>query len=303
MKVTFPSSWINNDVTAFGSVGRRYNPGIDETKFTVEMMFNQVANTGSHTVVGAVHSAKTTVPFAFYPATTGTGNLKISGNCSIPKYEITSQVGSFVKVVAECWVDNGLTYGVSAITYVFNPTYDGYMLAGGANYATVQATANANSVSDTDTYFYVGQYDFSNVYSCERAFLMYDTSALAGKTITNAYLNIYGGLDQSDTDFNITVTNGAPTYPHNPVVLGDYSISHYAGNGGALSTTTFVIGYNMLGLNANGISWINNAGITKLTLVSSRDVAANTPSGFEHVIIYASEQGANYKPQLVVSAI
>ena len=47
IKVTFPSSWINNDVTAFGSVGRRYNAGIDETKFTVEMMFNQVATTGT----------------------------------------------------------------------------------------------------------------------------------------------------------------------------------------------------------------------------------------------------------------
>ena len=77
IKVTFPSSWINNDVTAFGSVGRRYNAGIDETKFTVEMMFNQVATTGSHTVVGAVHTAKTTVPFAFYPATSGSGNTKI----------------------------------------------------------------------------------------------------------------------------------------------------------------------------------------------------------------------------------
>ena len=110
IKVTFPSTWINNDITSFGSVGRRYGPGIDETKFTVEMMFNQVVTTGSHTVVGAVHAAKTTVPFIFYPVTSGSGNTKIMGNCSIPKYEITAQVGTFVKVVAECWVDNGVTF-------------------------------------------------------------------------------------------------------------------------------------------------------------------------------------------------
>jgi hypothetical protein len=110
-KITFPSKWINNDVTAFGASGRRYAPGIDETKFTIEMWFNQVASNGSHTVVGAVHAAKTTVAFAFAPAGNVSGNLKIYGNCSIPEYETTAQVGSAQQVVAVCDVDNGVTYG------------------------------------------------------------------------------------------------------------------------------------------------------------------------------------------------
>ena len=111
IKTTFPSKWINNDITTFGSVGRRYNPGIDETKFTIEFLFNQVAVSGSQTVIGAVHAAKTTVPFAFYPAGNTSGQTKISGNCSIPEYEITAQTGTFVKATATIYVDNGVTFG------------------------------------------------------------------------------------------------------------------------------------------------------------------------------------------------
>ncbi len=110
-KVSFPSKWIANDVTAFGSTGRQYFPGIDETKFIVEFMFNQVATTGSHTVVGAAHSGKLKVAFIFYPSTTGSGNTKFSGNCYIPVYEVTSNVGEIVKIRAEFWVDGGLSIG------------------------------------------------------------------------------------------------------------------------------------------------------------------------------------------------
>ena len=301
IKVTFPSSWINNDVTAFGSVGRRYNAGIDETKFTVEMMFNQVATTGSHTVVGAVHTAKTTVPFAFYPATSGSGNTKISGNISIPKYEITSQVGAIVKVTAECWVDNGITWAAATTNYVFTPSYDGYLLNSGSVYATVQGAATG-SVSDASPAIDIGQiYAFGSTYQIERAFYMFDTSALVGKTPTAAYLNLNVATDASDTDFTLTVTHGGTTYPHNPAVAGDYAIANYASSGGTLSTSGLAIGYNQINLNATGLTWLNLTGTTKLIVVSSRDVAVTTPTGNEYIIVY-SRLATGYVPQLVVSA-
>jgi hypothetical protein len=109
-KLTFPSKWVDYDITAFGSVGRRYGPSIDETKFTIEMLWNQVATNGTHTVVGNVHNAKTTVSFAFFPAGNSNGQTKINGLCSIPEYEITSQVGNYVKAVVVAYVDNGVTY-------------------------------------------------------------------------------------------------------------------------------------------------------------------------------------------------
>jgi hypothetical protein len=122
-------------------------------------------------------------------------------------------------------------------------------------------------------------------------------------TVTAAYLNLYGAMDQSDTDFNIVVTNGQPTYPHSPIVVGDYAIANYTGSGGTFGTASFVIGMNKLTLNATGLTWINLTGTTKLLLVSSRDVAVTTPTGEETVWIYSNDQGTIYRPQLVVSAV
>jgi hypothetical protein len=269
------------------------------------MMFNQVVTTGSHTVVGAVHAAKTTVPFIFYPVTSGSGNTKITGNCSIPKYEITAQVGTFVKVVAECWVDNGLTFGMATVDYVFSPSLDGYMTKTGATYATEQGSATCDTPIDTtNAYIKLGQeFLFGNTYTVERAAFLFDTSALAGKTVTAAYLNLYIAADVSDTDFNIVATNGQPTYPHNPLVAGDYAIANYSGSGGTLSTSGIAIGYNKLNLNATGLTWLNLTGTTKLLLVSSRDVAVTTPTGEEMVWLSSSEAGTGYTTQLVVSTV
>jgi hypothetical protein len=108
-KVSFPGKWVNNDVTAFGSVGRRYNPSIDETKFTLELWYNETATNGSHTVVGNVFNAKSTVAFAIAWAGNTNGKIKFSGNCSIPEYEVVGQVASAVTSVAVCYVDNGVT--------------------------------------------------------------------------------------------------------------------------------------------------------------------------------------------------
>ena len=110
-KVTFPASWVANDITAFGSIGRRYGKGIDESKFTIEAMFNQVVTTGSNTVLSAAWSGAAAVAFAFYPAGNSSGNTKIIGNMWVQKYEVVSQVGTYVKITAECLVDNGTTIG------------------------------------------------------------------------------------------------------------------------------------------------------------------------------------------------
>jgi hypothetical protein len=113
IKVSFPSTWIANDITAFGSTGRRYGKGIDETTFTIDAMFNQVATTGSYTVLEALHAGTVIATFSFYPAGSGASNAKISGNLWVHKFEVVSQVGTFVRINAECLVDNGVSYGTA----------------------------------------------------------------------------------------------------------------------------------------------------------------------------------------------
>jgi hypothetical protein len=107
----FPASWKSNDITTFGSLGHRVGPGIFDTKFTAELLLNQVATTGSQTVVGAAWYAKTAYAFEFGPFGSGSGNLKISGNAFVVKYTIKAKMGDTIMVTAEFEVDNGVTVG------------------------------------------------------------------------------------------------------------------------------------------------------------------------------------------------
>jgi len=111
ISVDFPASWKSNDVTTFGSTGHRVGAGIFDTKFTAEMLLNQVATTGSQTVVGAAWYAKTAYAFEFSPFGNTSGNLKISGNAFVTKYHIKAKMGDTLLVDAEFEVDNGVTFG------------------------------------------------------------------------------------------------------------------------------------------------------------------------------------------------
>jgi hypothetical protein len=109
----FPDSWKNNVITTYGSVGERYGPSINDTKFTLEMVWNQLTTTGTDVVVQPMHYAKSLKAFAYYPAGTTAGNLKISGNCYCPTYRFMGRVGNYVAIRAEFEVDNGTTFGAA----------------------------------------------------------------------------------------------------------------------------------------------------------------------------------------------
>ena len=104
------------------------------------------------------------------------------------------------------------------------------------------------------------------------------------------------------TDFDMTIQNGMPTYPHDAFVNTDYNYTYYSGAGGNLSTAGFsTAGYNAITLSAAGLTWINTTGTTKLCLRSSRDISSTAPTGAEDVTFYAYEQGVGYWPKLDVT--
>ena len=184
---------------------------------------------------------------------------------------------------------------------MFTPSYDGQLYDYGTVYATVQGAASGY-VSDAVPGYSIGQQIlFGTTYDVYRGFFMFDTSALVGKTPTAAYLNLNVGGDYSDTDFTLTLMTGGATYPHNPAVAGDYALSNYSSSGGTLSTSGLAVGYNKINLNATGLTWLNLTGVTKLAVISSRDIAATTPTGNEYIAVY-SRATTGYVPQLVVSA-
>ena len=180
-------------------------------------------------------------------------------------------------------------------------TSDGYLYKPGSNYSDVWS-ASDGVVSSDDEYISIGQGKVNNIppeYHIFRGFLLFDTSELpANVCITNAILSLYKKDDYSATDFTITVQNGQPVYPNDPLEEGDYDKEHYSGNGGGLNTVNFVNGRNNITL--TDLSWVNAGDVTKLCLRSSRDINGNIPTGNEYVTVYTTEQGDGYQPKLVI---
>ncbi|MBE3122960.1 MAG: discoidin domain-containing protein [Thermoplasmata archaeon] len=124
-------------------------------------------------------------------------------------------------------------------------------------------------------------------YQVDRLYYFFDTSSLPDDaTITAVTLNLYCQSDYSTTDFKITVQSGMPTYPHDPLVGGDFNMASYTGDGGTLTTVGIsVLGWNVLTLNSTGRGWINKTSWTKFCLRSSRDIGNNNPTGNEYIYL------------------
>jgi hypothetical protein len=188
---------------------------------------------------------------------------------------------------------------------VYSVSNDGYIYNSGFVYSTVQS-ASSGTVDSSSIYITIGQKrGVGPTYYVYRGFVLFNTSALPSNAyLDDATLSLYKKDDYSATDFDITIQNGQPTYPHNPMQTGDYYRGYYSGNGGSLNTSRFTSGYNAIPL--NNLSWINTTGVTKLCLRSSRDINGNAPTGNEYINVYSSNAfepggGITYKPKLVIT--
>lgn len=171
------------------------------------------------------------------------------------------------------------------------------------SYIAAHDAANAYFSDDFAIRIDVGQTETVTGYHIWRSALFFDTSSLPDSAvITAATLSLYGFLDASQTDFDITVVNGSLL--NDPIVDGDYGdLLNETTIGGAINTAGFSIsGYNDIPLNAIGMGWISKTGMTQFGLRSSRDIAANGTLPFaEWVAVHSYEQGVGYRPQLNVT--
>ncbi len=111
---------------------------------------------------------------------------------------------------------------------VYSASSDGYIYKSGSTYGTVQG-ASTGTVNSSGTYITIGQrkISFPGTYYIYRGFVFFNTSALPSNAyLDNATLSLYKKDDYSTTDFDITIQNGQPTYPHNPLQTGDYAKGH-----------------------------------------------------------------------------
>ncbi|PNX53091.1 MAG: hypothetical protein BV458_06315 [Thermoplasmata archaeon M9B2D] len=145
----------------------------------------------------------------------------------------------------------------------------------------------------------IGQYKFKTTSYIYRGFVHFNTSSLPSNAyLDNATLSLYKRTDYSTADFDITIQNGQPTYPHDPVQPGDYDKTCYLGNGGSLNTADLISGYNAISL--TNLTWINTTGLTKLCLRSGRDISGTAPTGNEFVSVYSKDFIFSYPPKLVI---
>ena len=184
---------------------------------------------------------------------------------------------------------------------VYSTASDGYIYKSDTDYTRAQ-TATTGTVDYIGQFITIGQKKMAGLpatYYVYRGFVFFDTSTLPSNAfLDSATLSFYKKDDYSTTDFSITVQNGQPVYPHNPLQSSDYNRNYYAGNGGTYNTSGLHNGYNNISLTQLG--WITKGGTTKLCLRSSRDINGNTPTGNEYVNVYANEKGSGYQPKLVI---
>jgi len=188
---------------------------------------------------------------------------------------------------------------------VKSSTSDGYIYKTSSTYNSAWASSTG-SVMDTSTFIYLGQNRASGfpsgyTYYIYRSFLHFNTSELPSNAyIDNATLSIYKYADYSTTDFDITIQDGQPTYPHDPLQTGDYNKNYYDGNYGTLNTASYINGRNNITL--TNYSCLTKEGMTKLCLRSSRDISGTSPTGYEYIGFYSREKVGvlNYNPMLVI---
>jgi len=181
---------------------------------------------------------------------------------------------------------------------------DGFIYNSSSRDYTTVWEAPSGTIDSSSEYLTIGQkkagFPISSYY-VYRSYVLFNTTSLpANAYLDSAILSLYKRDDYSTTDFDLTIQNGQPTYPQNPLREGDYDKEYYSGDGGSYNTAYFVNGRNNISITELG--WINDEGITKLCLRSSRDINGNAPTGNEYINVYSTNAplGA-YVPKLIIT--
>jgi len=143
----------------------------------------------------------------------------------------------------------------------------------------------------------------------DRTIFLFDTSSLPEScTVTNAVLSLYGMSKYKDGDFAVVpeVVSSNPT-SNTELAAGDFDSLGSTPFSDTIAYTAFdTTDYNDYTLNASGIAAISKTGISKFGMRDKAyDRYGNTPIWAAnkqcYVRGYCAEQGAGYKPKLVVT--
>jgi hypothetical protein len=172
-----------------------------------------------------------------------------------------------------------------------------------SSYDTAHSTSDA--YYDAMAYMSIGQEWGGSAYYCYRGFVEFDTSGINDTdSITQVNLRMTCTGDNSTTDFTIRIHKYDWSSPigaanreanYDGALDGIYD-ADWRGTSGMSTNTP----YNSQNLDT---TWVQKTGITRYTLLSSRDIGAGTaPSGQEKANIASQNNAtASYRPYLAVT--
>lgn len=187
-------------------------------------------------------------------------------------------------ILSLCFIHTTVYVSAQTELTFYTSNADAYVSYSDETYVDCNSAPTGTGISTTGTDIYIGQeVQAGPYYIIYRAAFYFDTSTLPDTAIIeSATLTLFGWNGFIEDNFNVVIQNGQPTYPHNPLELADFNRTYYSGNGGSLSTASWVDDdFNDIELNSDGLSWINVAGTTKLMLRSDTDINVEEPTGDE----------------------
>lgn len=157
-----------------------------------------------------------------------------------------------------------------------------------------EAHDNASAYTQSPLDLYVGQMYADEEYFVWRSYLSFNTSNIPNVGITAVTLRLYGepiGGDLSEIDFTIHVRGWIS---NNSKPVNDDYYAYASDDVGTFNTALYNSdGNNDILLNSSAVTI---GGITRLCLLSSRDLSAVTPTGNEYVLFTTT-----VKPVLIIT--
>ena len=237
---------------------------------------------------------------------------------TLAELDVMARAAGYESGEGVVWFLGGHTYTISAeialaldasgfdtgiVTQVLNPVHNGTIWS---NHATAYGNARAGAnLAVSTTNIEVGQDRQGTARSVWEAFLTFDTSVLVGDILSVA-LSVYGIDDLSLTDFTIegrrrdtggeAITTddwiAGALIPLTPLM---FQLSSVSWNVGA---------YNEFSTEAAAAALLNQSGFTKIMLCSSRQFAADDPTGAEMVRGMDVTSGSPAQiPKLVIQTV
>lgn len=188
-------------------------------------------------------------------------------------------------------------------TIVYADAGDGHIIANSGVWATVRgATSGSATTNETSANVQPGE-NIAGTYYLDRAFFDFDTSGVPDADVASAVtFSVYAGASGSDVDTIAWTTLQATPATHGALVGGDFDQCG-AVEGASRFTEASVTdnAYQDIGLNATGLTWLDQAGWTTLCFRSDNDLDNVAPTGRNYRVWYfADAAGTTNDPKLTI---